>query len=190
MITSDTTQSGHVSARSRMIWDPLVRLVHWSVALGVLLNATIIDEDGKWHNMIGYGVFGLVVVRLLWGFIGTKPARFASFPPNVKAAIAHFKELMRGDESEHLSHNPLGALMVYNLWASIIVISATGFMMGTNMFFGVEWVEELHEAVFGWLMVSVLFHVGGVIFESHRTGNRLVRAMITGEKSKTGAGKS
>lgn len=184
MITSGTTKGGHFGARTQMIWDPLVRLVHWSVAVGIVLNATLFEEDSKWHNMVGYVIFGLVIVRLLWGLIGTKPARFSSFPPSIAAAADYVRTIKRDDKSEHLSHNPLGALMVYNLWASILMISATGFMMGTNRFFGMEWVEELHEAIFFWLMVSVFVHVGGVIFESRRSGHKLVRAMITGERSR------
>ena len=55
--------------------------------------------------------------------------------------------MMAGDRHVHLSHNPIGALMAYNIWASVIVIGLTGYMMTTITFFGAEWVEEVHEAV-------------------------------------------
>lgn len=82
----------------------------------------------------------------------------------------------------HLSHNPLGALMVYNIWLSVIAIGMTGYMMTTITFFGVEWVEEAHEAVFGWLLFSVALHVVGVAFDTWRSGVNLVLAMIKGRK--------
>jgi len=72
--------------------------------------------------------------------------------------------------------------MVYNLWLTLLALSATGIMMGTVTFFGVDWVEELHEAAFGWLMFSVALHVGGVLFDQWRTGVPLARAMVTGRK--------
>ena len=90
---------------------------------------------------------------------------------------------MAGDRSVHLSHNPLGALMTYNIWASVIAIGVTGYMMTTLTFFGIDWVEEVHEAVFNWLLFSVALHVAGVAFDSWRSGVNLVRAMVNGRKT-------
>lgn len=170
------------TVRQITVWDPLVRIIHWTVALAILLNVTIVDEDSALHLWLGYGALGLVLVRLGWGWIGSKYARFSAFPPNIPAALRHLNSLFKSDKPVHLSHNPLGALMAYNIWASILVISATGFMMGTNRFFGVEWVEEVHEAVFVWLMISVFVHVAGVILETKLSKVPLVKAMITGKK--------
>ncbi len=73
--------------------------------------------------------------------------------------------------------------MVYNIWLSVIAIGVTGFMMTTITFFGIDWVEELHEAVFNWLLFSVALHVAGVAFDTRRSGVNLVRAMINGRKT-------
>ena len=73
--------------------------------------------------------------------------------------------------------------MVYNIWASVIAIGVTGYMMTTITFFGVEWVEEAHEVIFGWLLVSVALHVAGVAFDTWWSGVNLVRAMINGKKA-------
>jgi cytochrome b len=82
----------------------------------------------------------------------------------------------------HLSHSPLGALTVYNIWATVGLLAATGYMMGTFRFFGADWVEGLHELAFDWLVVSVVLHVAGVLFDGWRTRVPLVRAMIVGRK--------
>lgn len=179
---NNTMNSGHSGARSLVVWDPLVRLIHWSLALSILLNGVVVDEDGNLHKWIGYVAVGLVGIRFVWGAVGTKYARFSVFPLNPVAALKHLTAILKGVDTVHLSHNPLGALMVYNIWATVIVIGLTGYMMGTIRFFGIEWVEEAHEIAFSWLLVSIALHVGGVIFDTWRSGVPLVRAMINGRK--------
>lgn len=181
VIETHETFSGRAGAREILVWDPLVRLIHWSVAAAVLVNS-LNDADGVLHEWIGYAAVTLVGIRVLWGIIGPKPARLPSFPPNPRAAVAHLLGMMRPPRRVHLSHNPAGALMVYNLWATLLALGATGFMMGTDAFFGVGWVEELHEGAWVWLLVSVALHVGGVVVDTLRTGVPLVRAMIDGRK--------
>ena len=171
-----------------LTWDPLVRLTHWSVALLVLLNGAVLEDEGQPHVWVGYAVLGLVAARLLWGLVGPARARFASFPPSLSAARLHVDEVMHGRERRHGSHNPLGALMAYNLWSTLLAICATGLMMESVAFFGVDWVEEAHEALFGWLMVSVGLHVSGVILESFLSGRNLVRAMVGSLRKRSGGG--
>ncbi|MCB1330054.1 MAG: cytochrome b/b6 domain-containing protein [Maritimibacter sp.] len=167
---------------SHRVWDPLVRLVHWGVAGAVLLNATVIDKESTAHETIGYIAVGLVAARLVWGLIGTRHARLTSFPPNPVAAVRHLAGLIAGRHRLHLSHNPAGALMVYNLWATLLGMGVTGYMMGTRAYFGMEWVEELHEGLFTWLMISVGLHLLGVLADSLATRVNLVRAMVDGRK--------
>lgn len=169
------------ATREIAVWDPLVRLVHWSLVLCIVLNSFVL-EDNVWHDWVGYVAVALVGLRVLWGLIGPKHARFTAFPPNPFAAVAHLRGLLRGRREVHLSHNPAGALMAYNIWATVLALGATGYMMGTVRFFGMEWVEEAHEAFFTWLMVSVGLHLAGVVFDSWRSGVPLVRAMVTGRK--------
>lgn len=179
-------RGGRMGARTYRVWDPLVRITHWGVALGVLLNAGITDPDGQLHEQVGSAVLGLVVLRLLWCIVGPKTARFTTFPPSPVAALGHIQDMLKGDRAVHLSHNPLGALMVYNLWLTLLALSATGIMMGTVAFFGADWVEELHEAAYGWLMLSAVLHVSGVVLDQWRTGVPLVRAMVNGRKQVAG----
>jgi cytochrome b len=175
--------SGRASAREVAVWDPLVRLIHWSLALTILLNGTFVEEESQTHEWIGYVALGLVGIRLVWALIGPKHARFSAFPPSPARAVHHLRAMLSGDKAVHLSHNPLGALMVYNIWVSVIAIGITGYMMTTITFFGVDWVEEAHEVIFGWLIFSVALHVAGVAFDTWRSGVNLVRAMINGKKA-------
>lgn len=182
MIALSQHQSGRKNARDIPVWDPLVRLIHWSLALTVLLNGAIVEEESKAHEWIGYIALGLVAIRLVWALAGPRNARFSAFPPSPRRALGYLRAILSGDRTIHLSHNPLGALMVYNIWMSVIAIGVTGYMMITPLYFGVEWVEDVHEAIFVWLLVSVALHVAGIAFDSWRSGVNLVRAMINGRK--------
>ena len=182
MIVNDKIVSERLSARNIMVWDPLVRLIHWSLAIAILLNGAIVDEESSLHEWIGYFAVGLIGVRLIWGLIGSSHARFSAFPPNPVTAILHLVALSRGDKTVHLSHNPIGALMAYNIWLTVLLLGITGYMMGTISFFGVDWVEEAHEMAFNWLVFSIILHIGGVMFDTWRTGVPIVSAMINGRK--------
>ncbi len=183
MVAVAQKTSGRASAREIAVWDPLVRLIHWTLALTILLNGAFVDEESKIHEWIGYIALGLVLLRLVWAVIGPKHARFSAFPPSPRRAVHHIKAMVAGDRSVHLSHNPLGALMVYNIWASVIVIGVSGYMMTTITFFGIDWVEKVHEALFNWLLLSVVLHVLGVAVDTWRSGVNLVRAMVKGRKA-------
>lgn len=182
---TDTPARGRMGARDIRTWDPLVRVIHWSLAACILVNA-VTEGDGDLHLWVGYTAAGLVAIRLLWGLIGPRPARLSSFPPSPAGAIAHLRAMWTGRrdgaERVHLSHNPLGALMVYNIWATVAALAATGYMMGTMTFHDIDWVEALHELAFDWLVLSIVLHVAGVLFDSWRSGVPLVRAMVTGTK--------
>lgn len=164
------------------VWDPLVRLFHWSLVAMFAANALFTDDESKLHEWVGYVAVGLVAFRILWGLIGSRHARFADFPPDPAAAIGQLTELATGRKRIHIGHTPLGALMIYNLLASVLAIGVTGYMMGTDTFWGVKWVEEAHEVFVSWAEISVIAHIAAVVVESRRTGVNLPRAMVTGYK--------
>ncbi|TMV08594.1 cytochrome B [Ruegeria sediminis] len=182
MSVAENQTSGRDGARDTLVWDPLVRLIHWSLALTILVNGAITDDESKLHEWVGYAALGLVAIRLLWGGIGSRNARFSAFPPSPMRAVSHVRRVLRGDHTVQLSHNPLGALMVYNLWLTVIALGVTGYMMTTLRFLGIGWVAEAHELAFYWLLLSVGLHVAGVGFDAWRSGINLVRAMVNGRK--------
>ncbi len=165
------------------VWDLGVRVFHWSLATLFLLNFAVLDPESKLHEWVGYAVVGLVALRLLWGVVGTRYARFSAFPPSLAAARDHLVALVRGErEAPAPGHNPLGALMVYNLFACMLLLGLTGWMMTLDAFWGVDWVEEAHEIIANFAAISVGLHVLGVAVESRRSKVSLVRAMLTGWK--------
>jgi cytochrome b len=116
-------------APARRRWDPLVKLTHWSIALAVLANAVLTEEDSASHVWVGYALAAILALRLLWGVVGPAEARFSAFPPSPRRAIAHMGDVLAGRRRAHPSHNPLGALMVYAIWGTLMVVIGTGVAM-------------------------------------------------------------
>jgi len=164
------------------VWDPLVRIFHWSLVAGFAIAWLTGDELKGVHNAAGYIVMGLVGFRVLWGLVGTRHARFSDFVRRPAAVVGYLMDMVRGRAPRHLGHNPAGGAMIVALLAAVAVISATGIMMTTDAFWGVEWVEELHEGSVNFALVLVALHLLGVLFASLEHGENLVRAMITGRK--------
>lgn len=136
-------------------WDPIVKITHWSIALAVLANALLTEEGSGAHVWVGYALAAILALRLLWGFIGPAEARFAAFWPSPRKALAHLRDIRTGTVTHHASHNPLGALMVYAIWACLLTIIATGIAMaGPPSLNG----ASLNEAVRGGEAISAPRH--------------------------------
>ena len=176
-------------------WDLLVRAVHWWVALAVLANYFLLEEGSLPHVWVGCSVLVLVLLRLLWGLVGTRPARFTSFPPSLSRALAHLRDMIGGRPRSYPSHNPLGSLMVYALWATLLVVAGSGLAMEGTLFPGAaavqaqqaaaetafgEVMEGIHGTAANLLLVLAALHVAGVLLESKLSGVNLARAMLTG----------
>lgn len=110
-------------------WDPVVRITHWSIALAVLANAVLTEPGSGLHIWVGYGLAAILGLRLIWGVIGPPEARFAAFWPSPRKALCHLRDIRNGTLTHHRSHNPLGAVMVYAIWACLLTLIATGVAM-------------------------------------------------------------
>lgn len=117
------------AAEAPSLWDPVVRLTHWGIAVAVLLNALVTRGGSLTHVSLGWMGMALLLLRVIWGVLGPTEARFSAFPPNPVAALRHLGEVLRGKPRAHRSHNPAGALMAYALWATLGVIIVTGLVM-------------------------------------------------------------
>lgn len=164
------------------VWDPLVRLFHWGLVGCFTANALIVKHDSDVHLYIGYTIITLLIIRVIWGFVGTHYARFKSFPPSASAAVEQASDTVSGRVKHHIGHTPLGALMIYNLIATLAIIGLSGWGMTTDLLWGVAWPEEVHVIAVDWAEFSVVLHIAAVVFESLRTHVNLPRAMITGYK--------
>jgi cytochrome b len=182
-----TMEAGDIQSPATVrVWDPLVRIFHWSL-VGLFTFAFLTgDEWQKPHEVAGYIIAGLIAFRVVWGLIGSRYARFASFIYRPSTVAGFLADTVRMKARRYLGHNPAGGLMVAGLLLAIVGISLSGWMMTTDAYWGVGWVEELHEAAAFTALGLVALHVGGVIVASFEHGENLVRAMVTGRKRAPG----
>jgi cytochrome b len=165
------------------VWDLLVRAGHWTL-VGGIVGAWFVH--GKWHEWLGYIVLSVVMLRILWGFIGSRYARFAQFVRSPAHTTTYAQQILNHREPRHLGHNPLGGWMIVTLLFTISGICITGWLYTTEKFWGVGWVENLHQGLTYFLMALVVMHVSGVVFSSLRHGENLVAAMVHGRKRAPG----
>lgn len=179
------------------IWDPLVRLFHWSLVLA-FFTAYFTEEDFMdIHTWAGYVVAGLVTFRILWGFIGPRHARFSDFVRGPKTVIAFLKAHIGGHAKRYLGHNPAGGAMVIALLLSLTFTALSGMSLyGADDCAGPlagylcgsgdeleDALKEIHEFFANFTLILVFFHVAGVWLASRLHQENLVRAMLTGRKA-------
>ncbi len=111
------------------VWDPVVRVSHWVIAVAVVGNALLTKGGGTVHVWLGWIGMMFLIVRMVWGLVGSAEARFAAFPPRPRAAIEHLRHLFKGRPPAYRSHNPAGAMMIYALWASLAIVIGTGLVL-------------------------------------------------------------
>jgi cytochrome b len=164
------------------VWDPMLRLFHWSLVLSFgLAWLTSHRSDGA-HHWVGYAALLLLAFRLPWGFLGPRYARFAQFVRPPGAVISYLADIKSGNERRHIGHNPAGGAMAVTLLAGILATAITGWMETTDAYFGVRWVGELHSFCAHAVLILVAVHVAGVALASYRHRENLVAAMVTGRK--------
>ena len=164
------------------VWDILVRLFHWSLVSAYAIAWLTADDWDKLHEYAGYIVGGLIAFRLIWGLIGSRHARFADFVAGPSKVIAYLRAIMQNRAKRYLGHNPAGGAMIIALLLTISVVIITGIAMTSNSWWGVEWVEDLHETAAILTLLLVIAHVVGVILASLAHHENLVVSMITGRK--------
>jgi cytochrome b len=138
--------------------------------------------EGRVHDGAGYALLALIVVRIVWGFVGPEHARFANFIKTPMSVWRYARLVLARREGRHIGHNPLGGWMILALLATGLAVSVSGVVYTTDAFWGVEWVERIHVFFAELLLVLAGFHVAGVVFTSIRQRENLVAAMLHGKK--------
>jgi cytochrome b len=114
------------SSPTLKVWDPIVRIGHWSLVIAFFTAYFTEDEFMTQHIWAGYVVAGVVLFRIFWGFIGSEHARFEDFIYAPSTIIAYLKSLAQRKPKHYLGHNPAGGVMVIALLTSLCVTVYSG----------------------------------------------------------------
>ena len=173
------------------VWDLPTRLFHWLLALCVsaaLITGQIGGAAIDWHGRIGLAIVGLIVFRLVWGLIGSRHARFASFVPTPTTLAAYLRGQWRG-----VGHNPLGALSVIALLLLIAAQLGSGLLANDDIAFHgplfaliskelSDRLTGIHELSSTLLIALIVLHLAAIAFYGHVKKDKLIKPMITGWK--------
>ncbi len=179
----NTTSASPAEKRRVLVWDAPVRIFHWLLVLS-FAGAWLTAESEQWrllHVTLGYTMAGLVGFRIVWGLLGTRHARFASFVRGPAAVGRYLKSLLRRQPEHHAGHNPAGAVAIMALLLLTLAVTASGWAIYQEV--GGNWLEEAHEVLASLMLAVVGVHVAGVVLGSWLHRENLVRAMVTGRKA-------
>ena len=165
-----------------LVWDAPLRLFHWlSVLSFVLAYATAQSE--RWrllHVSAGYTLGGLVLLRLVWGLVGSRYARFRAFVRGPAAVLRYLRSLTGSNPEHHVGHNPAGALAIVLMLACGLGLLLSGWAIFNDL--AGEWLAQVHAWIANALLALVLLHLGGVVTASYLHRENLLLAMLTGYK--------
>lgn len=167
-----------------LVWDIPTRVFHWSLALS-FAGAWLTAESERYrdiHVALGYTLLGLIVFRLLWGFVGSRYARFDSFLYGPKKVAAYLRSLLTPNPEHHVGHNPAGSWAIFLLLGLGLLAGISGILLFQEAG-GEEAFEELHEIAANGMLAVVLVHIAGVVVSSWLHRENLVRSMVTGYKT-------
>jgi cytochrome b len=175
------------------VWDPFVRLFHWSLVVGFTIAYLTENDTLTVHVWAGYAVGVLIVARVVWGFVGPRHARFSDFVYSPATTLRYVRDLMLFRAKRYLGHSPGGGAMVVLLLLLLAATVATGLVVyGGEQQAGPlagmftketgEAIEEAHEVIANVTLGCVLAHVAAVVLASFAHRENLVRAMLTGYK--------
>lgn len=186
------------SFENRKVWDFPTRLFHWLLAIAVFAGYYLGDNlsfsNYKWHFWLGYGVGGLIVFRILWGFIGSTASRFASFFPTPRRIFAYLPEMTKRAPSGEAGHSALGALSVFALLGALAVQVITGLLTYSDEIFAGGPLADsvstqiqlqagsIHHIMGDLLFYLVLLHLAAIAFYYFWKKENLIKPMITGWK--------
>jgi cytochrome b len=165
-----------------LIWDLPTRVFHWALVLN-FAGAYVSAESERWalvHITCGYSLLGLIFFRIVWGFAGSRYARFTGFIPHPKAVKNYFDGLIRRRPAHFVGHNPIGALSIFALILLGLISGISGWLVYSDI--GAAWLEKLHEQSAQLMLTIVVLHVLGVLISSRLHRENLIQSMIDGRK--------
>lgn len=178
------------------VWDIPVRLFHWSLATSILMSFITAQIGGnamEWHKRIGYFVIGLILFRVVWGFVGSYHARFKNFVYAPATVINYAKNLFKKDSAHYVGHNPMGGLSVVALIASVGFQTVTGLFSNDDILLEGPYASmvskafsdqmtRLHQLNSDLILILVGLHLSAIVFYAMFKKEQLIEAMLTGKK--------
>jgi cytochrome b len=182
--------------REAIVWDLPTRVFHWSLVALVGSNLFLISPRGGLHTVVhfvsGYAVAGLLLFRLLWGFVGSPRSRFADFLHRWPVVKGYIERLKRFDPPHSVGHNPLGGWMIVVLLSALLAMIATGLLAASRRAAGplaglvplplATLAGLVHSLISDLLIALIVVHLAGVAIDWFLTGDNLIKAMLTGRK--------
>lgn len=171
---------------NKLAYDLPTRIFHWCFALLFAFSffiAKVIDDDSTlyaYHMLSGILMSLLVILRVFWGFVGTKYARFSSFMLHLKDLIGYLTSLLTGKTKRYMSHNPASSYAAIFMFLASLGLVATGVLMSKRVYKDVF--EEVHELAANGFLVVVLFHIAGVLFHQYKHRDNIGLSIISGKK--------
>lgn len=180
------------------VWDLPTRAFHWLLALtiiGSVVSAKIGGNAMVWHIRFGCVVLALLAFRLLWGLIGGRWSRFASFIYAPGTVLRYLRGESRADEHHEVGHSPLGSLSVFALLGFLALQVATGLVADDeiatvgplNRFVSSALAGQAthwHKDYGQWIVLAlVALHLLAVLYYGAVRKKTLVRPMIVGDKA-------
>jgi len=175
------------------VWDPFVRLFHWSLVAAYAVSYLTQEQEYELHVAAGYAVAGLVVFRVVWGFVGPRRSRFSDFVQGPGRVFGYLISLLRGNAVRHIGHNPAGGAMIVAQLVLLVAISVSGVALDaaenrsgpladTRLFLYTDAIEDVHEGATNVSLALIALHLIGVAASSRAHRENLVLSMITGRK--------
>ncbi|MGZ3746668.1 MAG: cytochrome b/b6 domain-containing protein [Pseudobdellovibrionaceae bacterium] len=173
--------------KSQLIYDLPTRIFHWLFA-GIFLTAfsiaNTIDSDSpifSYHMLAGLILSFLVLLRIFWGIVGTKHARFSGFALKPGDLISYFKGILSGDKKRWAGHNPASSWAALMMMGMALGLGGTGYLMASGP--NKEIFEDIHELLANSFIVVVILHVAGIVLHTLRYREMIVLSMVSGKKS-------
>lgn len=179
-----------------LVWDLPTRLFHW-LLVGALAGSWLTHEMGlEWtelHMWSGYAALGLVIFRVMWGFVGPAHARFTSFLASPSRTRNYARHWLAGDPPRYTGHNPLGGWAIVVMLALVLVQAVSGLFNSDDIMYAGPWqgsvsketaelMSEIHAVNFNILLLFVALHLAAIGSYWVRWRVDLLRPMFNGRK--------
>ena len=180
----------------KLIWDLPIRIVHWLLTVLIFGSWYTVSVTGNMeaHMLIGQTILCLLIFRVVWGFVGTRYAKFSSFVFGPRAIIAYARTILSRSGGGYAGHNPLGFLAVFAMLLLIGIQVTTGLFATDGDFYegplnnlvsgrtGRE-ITDIHYANFNVLAIMIGIHIAAIVFYLLYKRENLIWPMFTGTKT-------